>query len=108
MANFAVLQANYAKIVELIQARRIRGKLSIADQRPEERIAENIRKWSTKLCCEIHSLTLFMHPADTIHPVATVHLLFDASDFCYSFLFLSILSLKIDFGFGFFCNFPWL
>ena len=35
MANFAVLKAIYAKIVESIQVRRIRVELSIADQKPE-------------------------------------------------------------------------
>ena len=35
MANFVVLQAIYAKIVESIQARRIRVELNIADQKPE-------------------------------------------------------------------------
>ena len=37
VANFVVLQAIYAKIVESIQAQRIRVKLSIADQRPERK-----------------------------------------------------------------------
>ena len=53
-------------------------------------------------------LTLFMHHVDTIHPAATVHLLVDALDFCYNFLFLPILSLLIPYDFGFFCNFPLL
>ena len=41
------LGANYAKNYELIQARRIQVKLSIAYQKPEERIAENRRNCTT-------------------------------------------------------------
>ena len=73
--------------------------LQIRDEK--ERRAENAEN------LELQKIpTRIVHAADTIHPAATVHLLFDASDFCYNFLFLPILSLVIAFSFGFFGNFP--
>ena len=43
-----------------------------------------------------------MPPASTVHPAATVHLLFDVVPCLFQFLFFPILSLVIDFGFIFF------
>ena len=73
--------------------------LQIRDEK--ERRIDNAKNLELQ---EIHTHTI--HAADTIHPTATVHLLFDASYFCYNFLFLPILSLVIAFGFDFFGNFP--
>ena len=42
MANFVVLQANYAKIIESTQARKIQAELRVLGQKPEG-------KWSRKL-----------------------------------------------------------
>ena len=47
-----------------------------------------------------------MPPASTVHPAATVHLLFDAVPCLLQFSFLPILSSVIAFGFSFFLNFP--
>ena len=47
-----------------------------------------------------------MPQASTVHPVATVHLLFDVVPCLLQFSFFPILSLVIAFGFSFFCNFP--
>ena len=97
MENFAVFRANYAKIVESIQARRIQVKLSIADQRPKERIAENRRKWSIigmlflRALCILPALFILL-PIPAFYAVPCLHL----------FLVFSHFILVIAFRFWFF------
>ena len=128
MANFVVLQAIYAKIVESIQARRIRVELSIAYQKPEERGVESrrkrevvkfgrIMKFSQPIKfhrlrifagCEIASCCHYSPPA-TVHPINYSFLLpVYMLNFVPLFGFLPILSPIIAFDFGSFCNFAWL
>ena len=77
--------------------------LQIRDQK--EIRAKNYKENGT---CEICILrALFMPPANTVHPTATVHLLFDVVPCLFQFLFLPILSLVISFCFIFSCSFPY-
>ena len=82
-----------SKIVESIQERRIQVKLSIADQRPENRIAESRRKWSITGMLFLRALcilrALFLQQPVLLH--------FMPRFFCYIFLFLPILTLVIAF-----------
>ena len=98
------LRANYAKIVESIQARRIQVKLSIANQKPEERMAENIRNCTTVGMLFLQHCSQPLHPASTV-PAAPVLLHFTHCCFCYNFWFLPILTLVIALVLVFFCNF---
>ena len=99
------LQAIYAKIVESIQARRIRAKLSIANQRPERkksrkcqeiRAARNLAGCEIFVACKIFagctihsakfsSCTLFM-PLHTVHFSHTIPAA--RLKFCFLFLFI--------------------
>ena len=116
------------KIVESIQAQRIRVKLSITDQRPEgkkSRKCHEIRATINLAACEnFTAYEIFagctVHPAkfaSCVHCFILQHcspfchyspfLLFDAVTFLLQFFgFFPILSLIIAFGFVFFCNFP--
>ena len=74
--------------------------LQIKDQK--ERRAKCEEKWSTAgvvlplPLCILRALFLQQH----------IPLLFDASTFCYNFLFFPILTLVIPYDFSCFCNFP--
>ena len=78
--------------------------LQIIDQK--ERRAENKEKMEPMKFCSCEQCSC-LQPA-TVHPAATIHLLFDALMFLLQFFVSSKFVLVIAFGFGFFCNFPWL
>ena len=59
------LLANYAGIVESIQARRIQIKLNIADQRSEGKEEKNVKKNTTAGKLLLRALFL---PPSTVHP----------------------------------------
>ena len=61
MANFVVLQAIYAKIVESIQARRIRVELSIADHKPKGK--KSIKCMEIRACRKFGRVAKFSQPA---------------------------------------------
>ena len=74
--------------------------LQIKDQK--ERRAKCEEKWST-------ARVLFPLPLCIMRALflqQLLPLLFDASAFCYSFLFFPILTLVITSNLCFFCNFP--
>ena len=94
------LQAIYAKIVESIQARRIRVKLSIADQRPEGK--------KSRKCQEIEAAGKISQPAKfsqvalfTIFPLFTFPV-FDTVTFLLQFFVSSHFIAYNSFWFWFF------
>ena len=103
MANFTVFLANYAEIVESIQARRIRVKLSIVDQRPEgkkrrkyKEIGAPAKLVPVALCTTPALFHLLPVPAFYTMPCLHLFLVFSYFNPCNSFYF------------GLFCNLTWL
>ena len=62
------MQAKLTKIIESTQARRIRVELSIADKKPEERGAENRRKWATAKFYRVTKYSVKHKVATPYHP----------------------------------------
>ena len=73
----------------------------------ESDFALQIRDEKERRVENTENLELQEIPTRTV-PSYCSFLLFDASDFCYNFLFLPILSLLIPCDFGCFCNFPFV
>ena len=109
------LLANYAEIVESIQARRIRVKLSITYQRPKGKKSRKCKEikaaiWQAAKFSQVAKL----QPADTVPASSALfHIqpLFSYSYtlllFCYSFCFFSYFNPCNSFCFGLFCNLPY-
>ena len=128
MANFIVFQAIYAKIVELIQARRIRVELSIADHKPKGKKSRKCmeigacRKFGKAakflqpakfrrlrnflLDATVHHAALFMSPAlftillfDVLTPFCHFLVFFLFGPHCNSIFYVILVICKVGFGY---------
>ena len=113
------LRASCAKTVESIQARKIRVKLSIADQGLDRKKRKKCKEIKAAIwqAIKISQPTKFrrlrkLHPTDTVHHVhCSSSSLFSCiscpSFFCYIFFVSSYFNPCNCFCFGLFCNFPY-